>query len=223
VAFGTFEDNPVLDCVCAACNNRFSGDLELPFARESGEGFARVCFGLRPKVFETSKNCVLTIHLPSAWEGARVRTHNNPNGGRPQFEVLPQVALKHTDGWDWIMEGEISLERLRDCLNDPVNTKVACNSNDEYQRLTSKLRALGVRFGEVSHYDINSLSNERLRVVRQYELSHLQARCIAKIAFNYLAWNFGSKFALNECFDEVRAYILRGDLCGQAFISLGTC
>lgn len=220
MAFGTFEDNPVLDCVCANCNHRFSRELEIPFARESGEGFARVSFGLRPNVFETSKNCVLTVQLPTTWEGARVHTHHNPGGGRPLFEVLPQVAFKQGNSWEWIIEDEISPERVAAYLSGLADVRVAYNSGDECERIIDKLRAVGISVGEVSHYDINSLSNERLRVVRQYELSHRQARCIAKIAFNYLAWNFGAKFVLNECFDEVRAYILRGDLCGQTFISL---
>jgi hypothetical protein len=219
VAFGTFKNNPVLRCVCADCNHRFSSELELRFARDSGEGFVRAYFSLRPNVFETTKNSIVTLTLPPTWQGARVRIHENPKGGRPLFEMIPQVALKRGDAWDWITEDDITHERLTDYLNHAVDVKVACNSAAEYQRLTEKLCAVGVRLKGMLHYDINSLSSERLQATVRYELNDTTARCVAKIAFNYLAWSFGPQLVLNESFDEVRTYILHGDLCGQqAFV-----
>jgi hypothetical protein len=47
------------------------------------------------------------------------------------------------------------------------------------------------------------------------------SRCVAKIAFKYLAWTMGPSFLMNPCFDENRAYILRGELGPrQSFLSI---
>lgn len=223
-AFGLFDQTAVLHCVCGNCNGFFGTQLEPFFARATGEGFARVYFKLRPGVLETSKDSVLTLNLPSHWEGARVRMHDNPRGERAQFEVLPQVAIKHANTWDWIIESEISAERLAGYLGQPVDVRIVYNSNEQCERLTAKLSSLGVQFGEVVHYDANSLQDERLQALFKYEVSHVQARCVCKIAFNYFAWNlmeWKPDFVFHECFDDLRNYILRGDLCGhEAFLSV---
>jgi hypothetical protein len=218
-AFGTFKNNLVLRCVCTDCNQFFGDKLELSFNRDTGEGLVRPYFGLRADVAETSESLPLALHLPSDWRGARVRMHQKPGGGRPPFEVLPQIAVKRGDSWDWIIEDDISCERLTGLLDQEADLRIACNSAEEFLRLSEKLHAAGVRFGNVTRYDINSLPDEGLRVTHQYELTHPQARCIAKIAFNYMAYNLGPGFALHESFDEVRAYIRYGDLsCQQAFV-----
>jgi hypothetical protein len=145
--------------------------------------------------------------------------HQKPGGGRPMFEVLPQIATKRGDSWEWIIEGDISYERLVGLLDQKTDVRIACKSAEEFVRLSEKLHALGVGFGNVIRYDINSLSDEGLRVIHHYEITHRQARCIAKIAFNYMTHNFGSGFALQESFDEIRAYIRYGDLSGpQSFV-----
>jgi hypothetical protein len=145
--------------------------------------------------------------------------HQKPGGGRPLFEILPQIAIKRSDSWDWIVESDISRERLADWLDHEADVRIVCNSAEEFLRLSEKLHAVDIRFGDVTWYNINSLPDEGLRVIRQYELTHPQARCVAKIAFNYMASNLGPGFALHESFDEVRTYIRYGDLCGQqAFV-----
>lgn len=145
--------------------------------------------------------------------------HQKPGGGRPPFEVLPQIAVKRGDSWDWIIEDDISSERLAGLLGQEADVRIACTTAEEFVRLSEKLHAMGVRFGNVTRYDINSLPDEGLRVTHKYELTHLQARCVAKIAINYMAHNIGSGFALHESFDEIRAYIRYGDFSGQqAFV-----
>ena len=218
-AFGTFKNNPVLRCVCADCNQFFGDNLELSFNRDTGEALVRPYFGLRADVAETSESLSLILHLPSDWRGARVRMHQTPGGGPPSFEVLLQIAVKRGDIWNWIIEDEISRERLAGVLDQELDVRIACNSAEEFVHLSEKLHATGVRFENVTRYDINSLPEKGLRVTHQYELTHLQARCVAKIAFNYMAYNLGPGFVLHESFDEIRTYIRHGNLCDQqAFV-----
>lgn len=218
-AFGRLKNNPVLRCVCADCNHFFSDQLERSFNRDTGEGLVRTYFGLRSNVSDTSESLPLVLHLPSDWHGARVRMHQKLGGGRPPFEVLPQIAVKRGDRWDWIIEDDISSERLVGFLGQEADVRIASKSAEEFVRLSEKLHAVGVRFGNVTRYDINSLPDKGLRVTHHYELTHLQARCVAKIAFNYMAHNLRPGFALHESLDEVRAYIRYGDLFGQqAFV-----
>ena len=45
-SFGKFQDNLVLECVCAACNALFAREHDLKLARDSVEGLDRFRWGL---------------------------------------------------------------------------------------------------------------------------------------------------------------------------------
>ena len=46
-AFGVFQQNLVLDCVCQACNDFFGRDLDLKLGRDTIEGLDRFRYGLK--------------------------------------------------------------------------------------------------------------------------------------------------------------------------------
>jgi hypothetical protein len=220
-AFGRFEHAPVLHCVCARCNHFFSTELELVFARKSGEGYARLYSGLRPEIARTPTTDVTGIDLPGPWHGARVQIRANPAGGVPIFEIVPQVAFKTANELLWIAERDLTPARVKAVSGQEIEAKIVCNSDEEFERLAAKLKDLDIIPTILSRQDTKSFPVERLRVGIPYHVDHVMARCVAKIAFNYLAWTMGPPFLMNPCFDEVRAYILRGEFApGQSFLSI---
>jgi hypothetical protein len=220
-AFGRFERAPVLHCVCARCNHFFSTELERVFARKSGEGYARLYSGLRPEISKTPTTDATSIDLPGPWHGARVQIRANPASGLPMFEIVPQVAFKHANDWIWIAERDLTPTHMKAVSGDKVEARIICNSDEEFERLVAELKSLNIITTMLSRQDISSFPAERFRVKVEYFLNHVMARCVAKIAFNYLAWVMGPSFLMNPCFDEIRAYILHGDLGSrQSFVSI---
>lgn len=220
-AFGRFERAAVLHCVCAGCNNLFSTELELVFARKSGEGYARLYSGLRPEILKTPTTEVTSIDLPGPWHGARVQIRANPAGGLPMFEIVPQVSFKTANEWFWIAERDLTLASVKAVSGQEIEARIVCNSDEEFERLATKLTDLDIIPMVLSRQEISSFPVERFRVKVGYFLDHVMARCAAKIAFNYLAWTMGPSFLMNPSFDEIRAYILRGEFApGQSFLSI---
>jgi hypothetical protein len=220
-AFGRFERAAVLHCVCARCNHFFSAELELVFARKSGEGYARLYSGLRPDILKTPTTEVTSIDLAGPWHGARVQIRANPAGQLPMFEIVPQVAFKTANEWIWIAERDLIPAHLKAVSRHENEAKIVCKSDEEFERIAAKLTDLDIIPTVLSRQEISSFPVERFRVRIGYRLDHVMARCVAKIAFNYLAWTMGPSFLMNSCFDEVRGYILRDDLgARQSFVSI---
>src|SRR5438270_13018264 len=69
-SFGKFEKNLTLHCVCSECNNFFSGQLEMQFGRETGEGVVRYRYGLRDSPIPAGSESFiakLTAEGPPVW------------------------------------------------------------------------------------------------------------------------------------------------------------
>src|SRR6185437_11634764 len=189
--------------------------------RKSCEGYARLYSGLRPDILKTPTTDVTSIDLPGPWHGARVQIRANPAGGPPMFEIVPQAAFKTADEWLWIAERDLTAARVKVVLGQGIEARIACNSDEEFERIAAKLKDLNITPTSLSRQEISSFPVEHFRVGIGYRLDQVMARCVAKIAFNYLAWTMGPPFLMNPCFDEVRAYILRGEFAlGQSFVSI---
>jgi hypothetical protein len=137
------------------------------------------------------------------------------------FEIVPQVGFKTAEELLWIAERDLTPARVKAVPGQDIEATIVCKSDEEFERLAAKLRDLNIIPTILSRQEIKSFPVERLRVGIPYQLDHIMARCVAKIAFNYLAWTMGPSFLMNPCFDEVRAYILRGEFApGQSFFSI---
>ena len=137
------------------------------------------------------------------------------------FEIVPQVAFKTANEWIWVAERDLTPAHVQAISGQEIETRIVCNSDEEFQRLAAKLTDLDISPTVLSRQEISSFPAERFRVRIGYRLDQVMARCVAKIAFNYLTWTTGPSFLMNPCFDEVRAYILHGDLgARQSFVSI---
>jgi hypothetical protein len=73
-SLGTFHGNLTLHCVCRSCNNYFSGQLEIPFLRYSGESIVRYRHGLResPAYGLKDERLKTSVTTPGPLKGAKV-------------------------------------------------------------------------------------------------------------------------------------------------------
>src|SRR5437764_5436042 len=95
-SFGRFRHNLTIQCVCGECNNFFSGNLELRFARDTGEGVVRYRHGLRqsPAYGSGVETFIATIKTPGALFGAQVRLTASSSQSGVGFDWVPQVGFR---------------------------------------------------------------------------------------------------------------------------------
>src|ERR1700761_2082929 len=113
-AFGRFEDNLTLDCVCTACNQTLGDTVDRKLARDSVEGLDRFLTGLKPRKDFKHYGRRATTRVEGAEEGPMKGAwlKYSPSKTRPgEFDVepLPQVGFSPTPDGD---HHYIPLDRL---------------------------------------------------------------------------------------------------------------
>ena len=97
-AFGLFEGNFVLTCVCVTCNQFFGDTLELKLARDSLEGHDRVRVGLKDATDFRSLGKRSTTYVEfdgdSAVAGARGYLLSPKEGPELATTVMPRVGFR---------------------------------------------------------------------------------------------------------------------------------
>src|SRR5690606_9832784 len=63
-------------------------------------------------------------------------------------------------------------------------------------------------------------SDEEVIVRHEFRLTEELKRAVAKLAFNYFAYIYGSEAALDEAFDPIRAFIRYGDAPPHEIVGL---
>jgi hypothetical protein len=218
-SFGTFRHNLTLHCVCGDCNNFFGGNLEVHFARATGEGVVRYRYGLRnsPAPGAESEVFIARISSPGPLFGVQVRLTTNASKDGPGFDWIPQVCFEDEGATNrrWFTEDRLTPEFLKDVR---FGSKVffAVPTRDDWARLRAKLIKLGFTLGgeqKSEQFAPETKFNTRVR----WSLDTAIRRCLAKIAFNHLAYITGEKpdFLGRSDFDEVRNYIRHGVPEGQ--------
>ena len=227
-AFGSFRNALTLGCVCEKCNSYFGKHLEREFASESAESLARFRYGLRDtKSAERTRTIRARANVPGAILGAKVRFHPDASvtsGIGNVFET--QVALKNKDeqDWRWYTLSELTSEVVQALepgagikllpTSEPAGNEeeIASKLRDEEEKIRSRLRELGfvAQTAPISRDRVLPRRDLKARVTCDFNFN--MSRCVAKIAFNYLAFVLGENTTLllrNE-FDTVRNYVRNG-------------
>lgn len=216
-AFGTFESNLTLRCVCGGCNQYFGKELELFLARDSGEALLRLKYQLKPPA-EARKlkntRVELRVAVPGPWLGARIVLKPNEAGTNLETELVPQVAFrKKRDGdWVWFTEKELTDSAVVERYRKGVEIKIVGPSGEGLQRIRQRLGELGVEFKQQGVLDQPITVGGSIETELQYRIDEVIFRGAAKIAFNYLACVRGADFALRPDFDEIRSYVRHGQV-----------
>lgn len=213
-SFGTFRNNLTLHCVCGDCNHFFGGHLEIHFARATGEGVVRYRHGLRASPPPGAESDVFTARIssPGPLFGVQVRLTPNASRNGLGFDWIPQVCFEEegTTSRCWFTEDRLTPEFLKDVR---FGSKVffAVPTRADWVRLRAKLISLGFKLGgeaKSEQFAPQTTFNARLR----WSFDTAIRRCLAKIAFNHLAYITGENpdFLERPDFDEIRNYVRRG-------------
>jgi hypothetical protein len=96
-AFGKFEGNLVLECVCEACNTYFANTIDLKLARDSIEGIDRFWSGMKPAAEFKSlgpRSTTTVRFKEGAIHGGEGYAVANPNGTELRVFAFPN-GLRH--------------------------------------------------------------------------------------------------------------------------------
>lgn len=225
-AFGAFQNNLTLGCVCADCNCYFGKHLELRFATESAESIVRYRHGLRDiESAERTRTVRARANIPGPIQGAKVllRPDSSAKSGIENVYVA-QVGIQNTNDAEprWYTLQELD-SGVMQTLEPGARITYFFTSPEQEQKLRSRLRDLGLGPTEViGRNTVLPNKNFNTRVVCDFDFN--MSRCVAKIAFNYLAHVLGENtdVLLRTDFDGVRKYVREGISPGYPVLSLSS-
>ena len=214
-AFGMFEGNLVLDCVCWDCNDFFSKHVDLKFARDSVEGFFRYVTGVKSTADYISLGSRSTTRVEFAEgesAGATGYLAANPEGGPElRVEFTPQIGFSVTEEGrkTWFAAHALP---TRDGLSehgfDPKAPFFLHTRGMAVEDARPLLEAKGYKVTN----DFRSWypPDERVATTTVGVISHPEMRAAAKIAMNYLAYVTSPGLVRAVQFEDVRRFVRHG-------------
>lgn len=212
-AFGTFDENLTLpDRVCAECNQYFGDTIDFTLARGSAEAIHRFDEGVKPpeEADDLRRDRVrIALAQEGNWHGLILRLTADPTG--LVVEPVPQVGFAKQTGAGFIFVPEEVLQNMSQPLPSGTDPKrgllLVANSNETRERLIQALKTRGINFLEHSWAAPPIQAGEILPVEIRSTIDSLVLRCVAKIAFNYLAYTQSRDFVLRDDFSVIRGFI----------------
>lgn len=223
-AFGKFEDNLVLnESVCGECNQYFGDNLELIFARDSFEAYDRVRHGLKsPAKLHDLGHRRLTFALADEGPWAGLRLALTAKNGMAVVSPVPQVRFCSRRGDQKIFVTEAELQNPDESLLKEIDPAggiaIFSPSESTERRLIKALSRMEIRFEKKSDIPPPRIDEGEIEVEVQTKIDPIVNRCVAKIAFNYLAYTSGDSFVHGESFDAVRSFIRAGQKPGYRLV-----
>lgn len=217
-AFGTFEHNKVIHCVCDECNNFFGRTIDQKLARDSAEGFARYALGLRPAVrFQSEGGRSTTkaeVTADGPWKGALVYPVAPSDGGRIEYHLFPQVGFAPSRDGDFLSFMLDSLptrtELLERWFKDGVPSVVRI-LGAPVEEVLARLKAKGYTINAEALASAEILGSPgEIRLDQVFTITDPEFRVLTKIALNYVASVYGQDVAALPQFDEARRFVRHG-------------
>ncbi len=221
-SFGLFRNGLTLRCVCFDCNQFFANHLELHFARETGESVVRYQYGLRDKVAgHPGRRLTVTVKAPGPIFGAKVLLAPNAQTNGTDIIYLPQVSFadENSEEWIWYVPEELTPEIIH-ALRPGSRVQYFYTSPAELEQLRARLRELG--FPATRHIRKDTIPPQpKMNARVTYLFDIIIQRCVAKIAFNYLAYVLkeDTRLLLREDFDAVRNFVRHGTLAEHTIVA----
>ncbi|WP_437751399.1 HNH endonuclease [Sorangium sp. So ce1389] len=224
-AFGMFEHNLVLECVCASCNQKFGDTVDRYLARDSIEGYARISEGLkRPAEFKSlgRRSNVEMIFDGGPLHGAYAAPSEAADDGSTGVKPAPQVGFAQNQ------EGPYKWYLLHELPTQEDFLRQGHSREDlryiQFWGMTPKAaRELWEHNGYRCGLDNVELSAptgpQPVKTTATYSDVHIRA--VFKIAINYLAATQGAKVAEHAAFESAIKYVAEGGLPPWRHVLLG--
>ena len=214
-AFGTFGvDTLVLNnLVCQECNQSLGNSVDRVFAQKSLEGVQRFNFGLKPtKDYDSNKygkEHIITISegmLKGLACKKRVDTATN------NLILIPKkddIGCRKVNGeYDFYSLKDIPSKEFFDAAYSLHTDRIIIFScSVDHNKIIEVIKK---KYGSNVQHIVYDDTSERNCITECEFTSDLQ-RALAKIAFNYLAYNNkGNNIIFQKCFNPIRKFILDG-------------
>jgi hypothetical protein len=135
-------------------------------------------------------------------------------------EPFPQVALRRKNEvkWRWFLESELDASSELQAYRTICDVQFAYPRDDSTacERLTQKLKQLGIN--NEFKTELFEPSGNPVEAWAESAIDDVILRGVGKIAFNYLAFNYGAQFCLRDDFDAFRNYVRRGEPPNAGFV-----
>jgi HNH endonuclease len=209
-AFGTFQGNLVLDCVCQDCNQHFGDTIDLKFARDSIEGIDRFWSGMKsPAEFKSfgHKSTTKVKFKDGAIQGGTGYAAANLEGQELKVFAFPQIGLQQPPGPIlWFLPDDLPRKSALPELGFDV--KQGCFVHVREMSIEQATEALAkVGFNKLESWQTTMsdpgevVETEMVGIIGRPEM-----RVATKIAMNYLASVAGPAILRTASFDEVRNF-----------------
>ena len=227
-AFGSFDNNLTLnDAVCGDCNQFFGDELERIFARDSSEAYERVHRGLKsPAELHHLFHYRLTFALAMEGQWLGLRLALKTENGMIVVGPVPQVRFSNRRGDRYIYVTEIELtEQGENSLREvdrSAGIAVFSPTREIEERLIETLENIGIQFEKRGDIEPPRIEEADVEIAVQAIIDPIIRRCVAKIAFNYLAYTSGADFVRGRSFQAVRSFIKEGQVPNYPLIRISS-
>ena len=220
VCYGTFTDNLVLiDTVCMECNQYFGNNIDLYLGRDTIEGVERFKHGIKSEGKLKRQRVRFKIEQGPLRGMIATAVQSQQVQGEIDIDPVMQVGFFNniTQGYDYFEPKDIpsaqELSRKGYEFKDkekPIHMVAKDYKGIEY--IVNILKQSGMEIAVAGETDWPDEVKTRAKTLvgGEIRVDSIIFRGMAKIAFNYLAYTAGKRFALNESFNEIRAFIRHG-------------
>jgi hypothetical protein len=213
-SFGAFRDNLTLrDTVCDDCNKAFGDSVELHLARDTPDGLNRFLIGGKdPGEFKSLGRSSSLVSRATSGPLMGARVVHQAKEGVLGVKPLPQVALAKSDSGPWekwfLLDQLPSSVEMQALVGEGYCHVHLCEVDDPEAALTA-LRERGFQCGPLwESRPAGWMSRERVETAGQLGVPF--GRAITKVAFNYLAHEYGAGTALMAAFNTARRFARYG-------------
>lgn len=213
-AFGAFEGNLVIECVCKDCNRYFGETIDLKLARDSFEGIDRFLSGMKsPAEYKSlgRRSTTKVRFKEGAVQGATGYHAPNPAGGELRVFAFPQIGFEQPpDGVKWFEVGEVPEKSALATHGIDLAREVTIHTRElSEDDATTLLHAKG--FAKLGAFTTTIPPEETIETKTVGVIARPEKRAATKIAMNYLARATSPAILRSASFDDVRNFV-RHDL-----------
>jgi hypothetical protein len=194
-------------------HNLGGSKLERMLQRYSIEGVLRLQHGLATGTLGHVGTLKFTVAEEGPWKGVWIKITADKRTKEVRAVLIPQVGARRspTEEWEWYTPKEItSAFAVKYPKGSTSEIQVVGASQKEQKGIITILKKVGVDFNPKGQRTPPFGPDGKVGTKLEGLFTDQISRCIAKLAFNYLAYVKGPPFVLRSDFDGVRAYVLTG-------------